>query len=227
MQLFYFVTLQVHRKMLRQHASSFWKCLWTWTQTQTRSSTLISHAPQVLLSPPDFQICTKLFFFSCQQIQRTSDLCLRLSRTPSCNWIWRSTTSCDVGCSFGLRLGPQQHAWGIASSPHDSSCILWKCPSSLQMTTLYRFWIRLLLWELHLVQLLHTVFRRRCHEVPWRCIPMSLHADQPAHQPRRRHREQPLLSEPTSSVFHSRHLCCVQLRCTPNMYACVCIDISL
>lgn len=60
--------------MPKQVASSSWRCLWTWTQTVTRSSTPISHAPQ---------------------IQRTSALSSRPSRTPSCSSTSKNTTWCE------------------------------------------------------------------------------------------------------------------------------------
>lgn len=67
---------QVPRETPRQRGSSSSKCLWTWTQTATRSSTPTSPVPRTL---------------------RTSALCLRPSRTPSYSSTWKSTTWCERG----------------------------------------------------------------------------------------------------------------------------------
>lgn len=74
---------QVPRGMPKQGESLSSRCLWTWIQTATRSSTLTSPVPPT---------------------QRTSVLSSPPSKTPSCSSTWRSTTWCRA------RRGRRQEA---------------------------------------------------------------------------------------------------------------------
>ena len=87
---------QVPNGTPKRVGSSSWRCLWTWTQTVTRSSTPISHAPLT---------------------QRTSASSSQPSKTPSCSSTSKNTTWCE---EWNRREGERvrEREWERNLQPH-------------------------------------------------------------------------------------------------------------